>query len=81
MAKGKGPGALALLLGKPSEGDDAGDVEDEELSTDSGDAAAEALVSAVKAGDAKAVLSAFEELYDHCATKGAGSDEETDDEY
>ncbi len=64
-------GIIASLVSKkppPSEGE-GGDM-DKKMSMGAKERAAQALISAVKSGDAGGVASAFQRMYDVCATSG-----------
>lgn len=65
------------LLDMPSE--DEGDVD---VGASAKETAAQDLSSAVKKGDAKAIVSAFQRMYDLCAAKPVAAEEgEEDEEY
>lgn len=69
MAAARKGGSLALLLGKPDD--------EEEMDAESGGSPlAQALIDAVKGGDAAEVETAFQDMYDHCAAKGGGMEDE-----
>lgn len=81
MAGGKT--GLLLALGMPKKGmSSAAGADDEEADT-GGEAkrsAGQALIDAVKRGDAGAVSAAFERLYEHCSMSKSSSSEDEEEE-
>jgi hypothetical protein len=72
---------LLLALGMPKKGvpSDEGDKEEADTGGEAKRSAAQALIDATKRGDAGAVVSAFESLYEACSMGGAHSAEEEDE--
>lgn len=75
----KGIDALLIAAGPPKFGNPKGDESSPDAEGGAKVRAAQRLISAISAKNAKGVAKAFEELYTHCSMGGEESDDEAEE--